>query len=75
MGAWPYICRKFHNDHVINLQVISRHEGSSTATGFAKQHAAQQAYIVTKAFEPAEKDEITLANKESDKKLAGLEAH
>ncbi|MFI5136705.1 MAG: 2-oxoglutarate dehydrogenase E1 component [Sphingobacteriales bacterium] len=51
MGAWPYICRKFHNDKVINLNVISRHEGSSTATGFAKQHAAQQAQIVSKAFE------------------------
>ena len=75
MGAWPYICRKFHNDHVINLQVISRHEGSSTATGFAKQHAAQQSYIVAKAFEPAEKKEAELLNKESDKKLAGIEAH
>ena len=75
MGAWPYICRTFHNDHVIKLQVISRHEGSSTATGFAKQHAAQQSYIVAKAFEPAEKKEAELLNKESDKKLAGIEAH
>ncbi|PLW90710.1 thiamine pyrophosphate-dependent enzyme, partial [Mucilaginibacter sp.] len=51
MGAWPYICRKFHDDKYLNLRVISRLEGSSTATGFAKQHAAQQAHIVSKAFE------------------------
>lgn len=55
MGAWPYICRKFHNDKLINLTVISRPEGSSTATGFAKQHAAQQLHIVNKAFEPTGK--------------------
>jgi 2-oxoglutarate dehydrogenase E1 component len=66
MGAWPYICRKFHNDKYLNLNVISRLEGSSTATGFAKQHAAQQLYIVSKAFEaPAGK-----AVKETIKKTA-----
>jgi 2-oxoglutarate dehydrogenase E1 component len=51
MGAWPYLCRKFRTDEVLKLDVISRNESSSTATGFAKQHAAQQLYIVTKAFE------------------------
>ncbi|MCD8741442.1 2-oxoglutarate dehydrogenase E1 component [Mucilaginibacter roseus] len=57
MGGWPYICRKFHSDSVFNLHVISRNEGSSTATGYAKQHAAQQLYIINKAFEtPGEKD-------------------
>ena len=51
MGAWPYLCRKFRTDEVLKLDVISRNESSSTATGFAKQHAAQQLYIVNKAFE------------------------
>ena len=51
MGAWPYLCRKFRNDEVLKLDVISRNESSSTATGFAKQHAAQQLYIVTKAID------------------------
>jgi 2-oxoglutarate dehydrogenase E1 component len=72
MGAWPYICRKFHNDKVINLQVISRHEGSSTATGFAKQHAAQQSYIVAKAFEaPVEIEPEVVA---TTKKMANVGA-
>jgi 2-oxoglutarate dehydrogenase E1 component len=64
MGAWPYICRKFHNDKLINLNVVSRHEGSSTATGFAKQHAAQQLHIVTKAFEAPAPKEPKTAKKE-----------
>jgi 2-oxoglutarate dehydrogenase E1 component len=66
MGAWPYICRKFHNDTHLNLQVISRLEGASTATGFAKQHAAQQAHIVAKAFEAP----VGKAVKETIKKTA-----
>jgi 2-oxoglutarate dehydrogenase E1 component len=51
MGAWPYMCRKFRKGDVLDLDVISRLEGSSTATGFAKQHAAQQLHIISKAFE------------------------
>ena len=74
MGAWPYICRKFHNDKLINLNVISRHEGSSTATGFAKQHAAQQAYIVSKAFETPVADEVETAIKDTTKKMANVGA-
>jgi 2-oxoglutarate dehydrogenase E1 component len=74
MGAWPYICRKFHNEKLINLNVISRHEGSSTATGFAKQHAAQQAYIVTKAFEATAVPEPETFVKETTKKMAGVGA-
>jgi 2-oxoglutarate dehydrogenase E1 component len=70
MGAWPYICRKFHNDTVINLNVISRNEGSSTATGFAKQHAAQQAYIVSKAFEAPAGKVVKEAIKKTTKKMA-----
>jgi len=74
MGAWPYICRKFHNDKLINLNVISRHEGSSTATGFAKQHAAQQLHIVAKAFEAPPGKAVKTAVKETAKKMANVGA-
>jgi 2-oxoglutarate dehydrogenase E1 component len=74
MGAWPYICRKFHNDKVINLNVISRHEGSSTATGFAKQHTAQQVYIVSKAFEAPPGKEVKTAVNQTTKKMANVGA-
>ncbi|HEY9561761.1 MAG TPA: 2-oxoglutarate dehydrogenase E1 component [Anseongella sp.] len=47
MGAWPYISRKFRKR---NLDVISRMESSSPATGYAKQHTAQQLHIIAKAF-------------------------
>jgi 2-oxoglutarate dehydrogenase E1 component len=68
MGAWPYICRKFHNDKLINLDVISRPEGSSTATGFARQHAAQQLHIVSKAFDtPAGKAVKAKVNETAEK--------
>ena len=50
MGAWPYISRQFRNSS-INFELISRQESSSTATGYAKQHIAQQLNIVVSAFE------------------------
>jgi 2-oxoglutarate dehydrogenase E1 component len=50
MGAWPYLCRKFRKSD-FNFEVVSRNESSSTATGYAKQHAAQQQFIINKAFE------------------------
>ena len=74
MGAWPYICRKFHNDKLINLNVISRHEGSSTATGFAKQHAAQQLHIVSKAFEAPAGKQVKAVVKETTEKMAHVGA-
>ena len=49
-GAWPYMCRKFRNS-AFNFQLISRRESSSTATGYAKQHQAQQLEIINKAFD------------------------
>jgi 2-oxoglutarate dehydrogenase E1 component len=74
MGAWPYICRKFHNDKVINLNIISRHEGSSTATGFAKQHAAQQLLIVSKAFEAPAGRQVKAVIKATTEKMANVGA-
>jgi 2-oxoglutarate dehydrogenase E1 component len=51
MGAWPYLLRKLRKTSFKDIEVISRKESSSTASGFAKQHADQQAYIIAKAFE------------------------
>ncbi|MFA6946261.1 MAG: 2-oxoglutarate dehydrogenase E1 component [Pedobacter sp.] len=50
MGPWPYISRKFRNSS-LHFEVISRKESSSTATGYAKQHIAQQLFIIASAFE------------------------
>ncbi|PTQ95645.1 2-oxoglutarate dehydrogenase E1 component [Mucilaginibacter yixingensis] len=50
MGAWPYMLRKFRNSG-LNLDMISRKESASTATGYSKQHTRQQLYIIGKAFE------------------------
>jgi 2-oxoglutarate dehydrogenase E1 component len=70
MGAWPYMCRKFRKSE-LQLDVISRNEGSSTATGFAKQHQSQQQHIIAKAFElPAGK-----TAKKSAGKLANVAAN
>ena len=52
MGAWPYLSRKFRKS-AFDFDLISRKESSSTATGYAKQHAAQQLYIISSAFEIA----------------------
>jgi 2-oxoglutarate dehydrogenase E1 component len=51
MGAWPYLLRRLRKTVFNDIEVISRKESSSTATGFAKQHADQQAYILAKSFE------------------------
>ncbi|WP_257667709.1 2-oxoglutarate dehydrogenase E1 component [Parapedobacter tibetensis] len=70
MGAWPYICRKFRNRN-ISLDVISRKESSSTATGYAKQHTAQQLAVVGRAFEdkagPEVRENVKASVKEASK--------
>ncbi len=62
MGAWPYLLRKTRKTAFSDIEVISRKESSSTASGFAKQHADQQAYILAKSFE--------MAVTEQDQKIA-----
>ena len=57
MGAWPFICRKFRGS-AFNFQLVARNESSSTATGYSKQHVAQQLRIVGKAFESAAGPEV-----------------
>jgi 2-oxoglutarate dehydrogenase E1 component len=49
MGAWPYLYRRLRKSS-LNLDLISRKESSSTATGYAKVHEQQQAAIVEEAF-------------------------
>ncbi|TKC01055.1 2-oxoglutarate dehydrogenase E1 component [Pedobacter cryophilus] len=50
MGAWPFISRIFRKSK-FDFDVIARKASSSPATGFAKQHIAEQTAIVAKAFE------------------------
>ncbi len=61
MGAWPYLLRKLRKTTLNQIDVISRKESSSTATGYTKQHATQQAYIVATAFDLVE-EKKTKAN-------------
>src|ERR1700744_1467240 len=74
MGAWPYMCRKFRKGDVLSLDVISRLEGSSTATGFAKQHAAQQTHIIAKAFESPVSTELKEKIKKTTEKMSTVSA-
>lgn len=68
MGAWPYLLRKLRKTIFGDMELVSRKESSSTATGFAKQHADQQAYILAKAFEMAvTAQEKNIANKSVSK--------
>jgi len=72
MGAWPYICRKFRNRN-ITLDVVSRKESSSTATGYAKQHIAQQLAVVGRAFEDKAGTEVREKVKKSVKTAAKVD--
>jgi len=68
MGAWPYLLRKTRKTVFSDIEVISRKESSSTASGFAKQHADQQAYILARAFEvPVSKGDKDIAKKSVNK--------
>jgi 2-oxoglutarate dehydrogenase E1 component len=68
MGAWPYLLRKLRKTAFSEMELISRKESSSTATGFAKQHADQQAYILARAFEmPVTETEQKIAKKSVSK--------
>ncbi len=73
MGAWPYMCRKFRKNE-LQLEVISRKESASTATGYAKQHTSQQLYIVGKAFEVIAGEETKKAIKKTVEKMAETSA-
>jgi 2-oxoglutarate dehydrogenase E1 component len=55
MGAWPYYVRKFRR-HA--LEVISRKESASPATGSPKQHISQQNYLIKKALNLSKETEL-----------------
>jgi 2-oxoglutarate dehydrogenase E1 component len=70
MGAWPYLYRKSRTEEALKFDIISRNESASTATGFAKQHAAQQLYIISKAFESPAGKKVKEVVAETTKKMA-----
>lgn len=72
MGPWPYICRKFRNSE-FNFELISRKESSSTATGYSKQHIAQQLYIVGKAFGDTAGPEVTKKVERTTQKVVNID--
>ena len=72
MGAWPYMLRKFRTSD-FNLDVISRKESSSTATGYAKQHIAQQLYIVGRAFEDKAGAEVKKKIERTTQKVVNID--
>lgn len=73
MGAWPYFLRRLRKTSFSDIEVISRRESSSTATGFAKQHADQQAYILARAFEMAVTEQEQKIAKKSVSKVFNVD--
>lgn len=58
MGAWSFILRKFP---IKPLELVSRKESPTPATGSYRQHLSQQAYIIKKALDlPPETELKTL---------------
>ena len=72
MGAWPYIARKFRNSE-FNFEIVSRKESSSTATGYAKQHIAQQLFVIGKAFEEAAGSEVKKKVEKATQKAVNID--
>lgn len=73
MGAWPYLLRKLRKTVFSQMDVISRKESSSTATGFAKQHANQQAYIISTAFDVPVNEKVKAIVAKAGKKLVNID--
>src|SRR5699024_8757016 len=72
MGAWPYICRKLRRTRM-PLDVISRKESASPATGYQKQHISQQLAIVEKAFEASAGTEVKKKVKKTAKEAVKVD--
>lgn len=66
-GSWPFIMRKFRE---VELQVISRKESATTATGYKKQHNTQQAYIVNRSFDIIPKKKAAARKKSTSTKTS-----
>jgi len=72
MGAWPYIARKFRKS-AFNFDVVSRKESSSTATGYAKQHIAQQLFVIGQAFETSAGPEVKKKVERTTQKVVNID--
>ena len=72
MGAWPFIGRKFRKSD-FNFDVICRKESSSTASGYAKQHIAQQLYIIGQAFETSAGPEVKKKVEKTTQKAVNID--
>ncbi|RZK59984.1 MAG: 2-oxoglutarate dehydrogenase E1 component [Pedobacter sp.] len=73
MGAWPYLLRKLRKTSFSQMDVISRKESSSTATGYAKQHTNQQAYIIASAFDVPVTEKVKETAAKATKKLVNID--
>ena len=72
MGVWPYIVRKFRRSE-FDFDVVCRKESSSTATGYAKQHIAQQLYIIGQAFEDTAGAEVKKKVENTTQKVINID--
>ncbi|MEJ5993322.1 2-oxoglutarate dehydrogenase E1 component [Pedobacter sp. Du54] len=73
MGAWPYLLRKLRKTSFSQMDVISRDESSSTATGYAKLHANQQASIIAKTFDVPVTEKVKAIVAKASKKLVNID--
>ncbi len=73
MGAWPYLLRRLRKTSFSQIDVISRDESSSTATGYAKLHANQQARIVSKTFDVPVTEKVKEIVAKATKKLVNID--
>ena len=72
-GAWPYLLRRVRKTGLRNMDVISRKESSSPATGYMKQHTHQQAYIVAAAFDVQVTEKVKAIVAKATKKLVNID--
>ncbi len=72
MGAWPFICRIFRKSE-FDFDLVSRKPSSSPATGFSKQHIAEQSAIIAKAFETKQDSKVKESLKKATEKMAKVD--
>lgn len=73
MGAWPYMLRRLRKTSFSQMDVISRDESSSTATGYAKLHANQQASIISRTFDVPVTEKVKAIVAKASKKLVNID--
>lgn len=73
MGAWPYLLRRLRKTSFSQMDVISRDESSSTATGHAKLHANQQASIISRTFDVPVTEKVKEIVAKASKKLVNID--